>query len=115
MSECVRARRVPVLCYVSRSRFSIRVHPVQPRGQGGAPGVVQLNRVHSSATAVIGGSMYFPDQQIEVGSGNNPSTSLTINGGIVAADINFAADSYVHVLGFAGGTPYGVKKASLVK
>ena len=86
-----------------------------PRGQGGAPVTVQLNRIHSSATAVIGGSMYFPDQQIEVGSGNGPSTSLTINGGIVAADVNMAADSYVNVLGFAGGTPYGVRQASLVK
>ena len=86
-----------------------------PRNRGGAPVVVQLNRIHSSATAVIGGSMYFPDQQLEVGSGNNPSTSLTINGGIVGGIINFAADSYVHVLGFAGGTPYGVKQASLVK
>jgi len=86
-----------------------------PRFRGGAPGTVQLNRIHSSSTAVIGGSMYFPDQQLEVGSGNGPNTSLTINGGIIGGIINFAADSYIHVLGFAGGSPYGVKQASLVK
>jgi Predicted membrane protein (DUF2134). len=74
-----------------------------------------LNRIHSSTTAVITGSMYFPDQRLEVGSGNGPNTSLTINGGIIGGKINFAADSYIHVLGFAGGSPYGVRQASLVK
>lgn len=91
-----------------------------PRLQGGAPGVVQLNRVHSSANVVITGAMYFPDQPLEVGSGNSgacvtTSTCLDITGGITAATLNFAADSYVTVHGSAGGAPGGVRRASLVR
>jgi hypothetical protein len=89
-----------------------------PRGQGGAPGVVQLNNIHSSASATIGGSMYFPDQELHIGSGNSgvcPNTCLSITGGITAGVINFAADSYVNVSGSPGGTPGGVRRASLVR
>lgn len=85
-----------------------------PRNQGD-PGKVQLNTIHSSATAVIGGTMYFPDQELHIGSGNGPNTSLTITGGITAGVINFSADSYVNVTGTAGGAPGGVRRASLVR
>ena len=82
-----------------------------PTLQGVASKRPYLNRVHSAADATINGSIYFPDQDIEFGSGG----TLTINGGIVGALLHFASDSRVNVTGFAGGSPYAVQQASLVK
>jgi hypothetical protein len=88
-----------------------------PRNQG-VIGAVKLNNIHSSASATIVGSLYFPDQELHIGSGNSgvcPNTCLSITGGITAGVINFAADSYVNVTGSAGGAPGGVRRASLVR
>jgi hypothetical protein len=83
---------------------------MSPPGQG-VIGHLQQNQITSSADATITGSLYFPDQELRMGSGG----TLTINGGTVANDILFRSDSRVNVTGFAGGSPYGVKKASLVQ
>ena len=88
-----------------------------PRNQGDDP-TNELNNIHSSASATITGAMYFPDQQLHIGSGNSgvcPNTCLSITGGITAGVINFAADSYVNVTGSAGGAPGGARHASLVR
>jgi hypothetical protein len=76
-----------------------------------APGKVWLNRIHSDANATINGSFYFPDQNMEFSSGG----ALTINGGIVALQLEFGSDARVTVTGFAGSAPYSVQKASIVK
>jgi hypothetical protein len=81
-----------------------------PLNQGSA-GKVQLNRIHSDANATLGGSLYFPDQYLEFSSGG----TLTINGGLVSSAIEFGSDARVNVTGFAGSSPYGLQKASLVQ
>jgi hypothetical protein len=81
-----------------------------PLNQGPA-GHVQLNRIHSDANATLNGSLYFPDQYLEFSSGG----TLTINGGLVASSLEFGSDARVNVTGFAGSSPYGLQKASLVQ
>src|SRR5260221_14363931 len=82
-----------------------------PRNQG-VPGHVQLNRIHSSATMTLTGSLYFPDQNLYIGAS---LATLNINGGVVAGVIDFSADARVNVAGFAGGLPYGIPRASIVQ
>jgi hypothetical protein len=85
---------------------------MSPLGQTDYPAhAAQQNQITSAANATITGSLYFPDQELRLGSGG----TLTINGGTVASDILFRSDSRVNITGFAGASPYGVKKASLVK
>jgi hypothetical protein len=81
-----------------------------PIGQGVVGHVIE-NQITSAANATITGSIYFPDQQVRLGSGG----TLTIAGGVVAGVVRFRSDSNVNVSGFAGGEPYGVKRASVVE
>jgi hypothetical protein len=81
-----------------------------PLNQGDA-GHVQLNRIHSGASVTLNGSFYFPDQQMEFSSGG----TLTINGGLVAALIHFGSDSRVNITGYAGSSPYSLRRASVVE
>jgi hypothetical protein len=83
---------------------------MSPPGQGIAGHVIQ-NQITSAANATINGSLYFPDQELRLGSGG----TLTINGGTVANDILFRSDSRVNVTGFGGGALYGLKRASVVQ
>jgi hypothetical protein len=83
---------------------------MSPPGQGIAGHVIQ-NQITSAANATIDGSLYFPDQELRLGSGG----TLTINGGTVANDILFRSDSRVNVTGFGGGALYGLKRASVVQ
>jgi hypothetical protein len=83
---------------------------MSPTGQGVVGHVIQ-NQITSAANATINGSLYFPDQELRLGSGG----TLTINGGVVADDILFRSDSRVNVTGFAGASPYGLKRASVVQ
>jgi hypothetical protein len=84
---------------------------MSPTGQG-VSGHLQQNQITSTANATITGSLWFPDQEMRLGSGG----TLTINGGVVANDILFRSDSRVNVTGFGGGGgSYGVLKASIVK
>jgi hypothetical protein len=81
-----------------------------PPGQGVAGHVIQ-NQITSAASATITGSLYFPDQQVRLGSGG----TLTIAGGVVAGVVLFRSDSRVNVTGFAGASPYSVRQASVVE
>jgi hypothetical protein len=81
-----------------------------PLGQGVAGHVIQ-NQITSAANATITGSLYFPDQQVRLGSGG----TLTIAGGVVAGVVLFRSDSRVNVTGFAGASPYSVRQASVVE
>jgi hypothetical protein len=83
----------------------------------GDPGHVQLNNLHSAAFSTLTGTLYFPDQELHIGSGHDAGvpTTLNLNGGIIAGIINFAADARVNVTGFNGGEPYGILRASIVR
>jgi hypothetical protein len=82
-----------------------------PAGEGNTSKLIE-HRIHSAANTTMNGSLYFPTQQLEMGSGG----TLTINGGVVAGTIHFRSDSRVNVLGFSGGGSfYTLKRASIVE
>ncbi|HUQ98199.1 MAG TPA: pilus assembly protein TadG-related protein [Gemmatimonadaceae bacterium] len=83
-----------------------------PPGMGNP---VEENSVNSSGVSILTGSLYFPDQLLHVGSGNGPSSTLKISGGIVAKAVEFLADSKVTITGFSGGGGGGVPRASVVE
>jgi hypothetical protein len=83
---------------------------MSPAGNGDISKVIE-NQITSAADATITGSLYFPEQRLRLGAGG----TLTINGGVVANEIQFRSDSRVNVTGFAGASPYGLKRASVVQ